>query len=85
MAKVYIAPFQHMVMATHHFTAGVLAALVVALIGIAGILGGGLTSAAVFTGGAFAPLSSEGLLSGILVVLGLAFGYIYLKKRLRSA
>ncbi len=66
---------------THHYFSAVFALLIVVLVGIVGIFGGGLTSAAVFTGGAFAPLSSEGLLSGVLVVLGLVFGYLYLKKR----
>ncbi len=67
--------------ANHHYFSAVFALLVVVLVGIVGIFGGGLTSAAVFTGGALAPLSSEGLLSGVLVVLGLIFGYIYLRRR----
>lgn len=68
---------------SHHYFAAVFALLVVVLIGVVGIFSGGLTSAAVFTGGALAPLSSEGLLSGVLVALGLLFGYIYLRRGAR--
>jgi hypothetical protein len=70
--------------ANHHYVSAIFALLVVVLVGVIGIFGGNLTSAAVFTGGALAPLSSEGLLSGVLVVLGLVFGYFYLRHKTSS-
>ncbi len=71
-------------MATSHtYSAALLAAIVVTLVGIAGLFTGSATGAAVFTGGSFSFLSSEGLLSGILIVLGLIFGYSYLRKNIR--
>jgi len=68
-------------MATHVYTSALIAVLLAAIIGVTGIFG--TTGAAVFNGGQLSFLSSDGLLSTVLVMLGLVFGYLYVRRKSR--